>query len=277
MGACEHYEELISALIDGVLDPADRPALMEHMADCPACQAYFDDQIAMHDAMDRGQVQAPEGFAEAVLEQARRTPQDRAASRVIPLRRWRRWGALAACCALAALGVWGMQGQKQSADQALPSGAARGYVYAEGAESVEEPPPAEAPQDGSAYVEGAVCADDAGVEPAAAPPLSAASPEEEKQDSIFSERRPGENFYYDNGWIRAADGWEEAVDSLLADAGSVVYDGKTFFLREDCPEGYTTVYYFPDGESGRSYTACFDAEMEQEAIFELLLSLEISE
>ena len=60
MGACEEFEERISAFIDGQLPPEEREALMEHMADCLDCQAYFDDQIAIQDALDRAGVQAPE-------------------------------------------------------------------------------------------------------------------------------------------------------------------------------------------------------------------------
>ena len=51
MRTCEEYEALISAFIDGALADEDRAELMAHMAECPACQAYFDDQIAIHDAL----------------------------------------------------------------------------------------------------------------------------------------------------------------------------------------------------------------------------------
>ena len=52
MRTCEEYEALISAFIDGALDDDSRGELMVHMAQCPACQAYFDDQIAIHDALE---------------------------------------------------------------------------------------------------------------------------------------------------------------------------------------------------------------------------------
>ena len=63
MRTCEEYEALISAFIDGALADEDRAELMAHMAECPACQAYFDDQIAIHDALADMEVKAPEGFA----------------------------------------------------------------------------------------------------------------------------------------------------------------------------------------------------------------------
>ena len=314
MGACEHYEELISALIDGVLDPADRPALMEHMAECPACQAYFDDQIAMHDAMDRSELQAPEGFSQAVLEQVRRTPQKRAASKAIPLYRWRRWGALAACCAVVALGIWGLQGQERSGDRPLPAGAARSYVEASEAEPAEqEALPGEEARDGAVYGQ------DAAMEPAAAPTL-AALPEEKDAALFSSETTPQADlvryeeaaelfghalvpctaddfegyrlgtvgsgqepvyaeYLFTGGWVRVVDQDRagESAGRLPEDAGSVVYKGRTFLVEGASPEADTSVQYEPDGESGLSYRARFAPGTEQEDIFELLLSLEISE
>ena len=47
MRMCTEYEDMISAFIDGALTEGDRAALMEHMASCPACQEYFDQQIAL--------------------------------------------------------------------------------------------------------------------------------------------------------------------------------------------------------------------------------------
>ena len=43
MRTCEEYEVLISALIDGALSEEDRAELVAHMAECPACQAYFNE------------------------------------------------------------------------------------------------------------------------------------------------------------------------------------------------------------------------------------------
>lgn len=104
MRPCEEYEDLISAFIDGVLPEADRERLMEHMASCPACQAYFDDQVAIHDAFVRGEAPAPERLASAVMAQVCSTPQR--AKRKPILLRWQSYAALAACCALVVLGLW---------------------------------------------------------------------------------------------------------------------------------------------------------------------------
>ncbi len=104
MRPCEEYEDLISAFIDGALPEADRGRLMAHMASCPACQAYFDDQIAIHDAFVRGEAPAPEDFAPAVMDQVRAAPQKAERKRI--LLRWQSYAALAACCALVVLGLW---------------------------------------------------------------------------------------------------------------------------------------------------------------------------
>jgi len=117
---CEEYEDLISAFIDGVLPEADRERLMEHMASCPACQAYFDDQVAIHDAFVRGEAPAPERLASAVMAQVCSTPQR--AKRKPILLRWQSYAALAACCALAVLGLWSFrnaQGNQKAAQDAV--------------------------------------------------------------------------------------------------------------------------------------------------------------
>lgn len=128
MGACEHYEELISAFIDGVLAEEDRAVLMEHMSGCAGCQAYFDDQIAIHDAMDTEPIQAPGDFADTVMKRVRETPQGRPGRRTVPLRPWWRWVAAAACCAIVMLGIWNFQnltGTRAPDEPGLPAGAAR--------------------------------------------------------------------------------------------------------------------------------------------------------
>ena len=110
MRACGEYEDMISAFIDGALAEEDRRALMAHMAGCPACQNYFDEQIAIQDALTAAaaqeDIQAPEGFAEDVMARIRFTAQEKPQiwKRTVP--RWQTWAALAACCAIAAVGVW---------------------------------------------------------------------------------------------------------------------------------------------------------------------------
>lgn len=121
MDACQEYEGLISAFIDGEITETERAKLMEHMAACPACQRYFDDQIAIHDALTGLEARAPADFSEKVMARVRATPQERPheETKRIAFPSWRRWAALAACCALAA-GVWAF-GPGQARDTAQDS------------------------------------------------------------------------------------------------------------------------------------------------------------
>lgn len=123
MRSCGEYELLISAFLDGALSGEERVELADHLTACPACQQYFDDLVAMHDAFDREEIPVPEGFAQGVMSRVRETPQS---GKVIHFPRWRRWTALAACCALVAVGVWsvyrqgsGVASQTAMADSAM--------------------------------------------------------------------------------------------------------------------------------------------------------------
>ena len=123
MKPCEEYEVWISAFLDGELDGKDRAELMEHMAACRSCQRYFDDLVAIHDALDQEEAPVPKGFAEQVMERVRETEQE-APRRSISFPHWRQWTALAACCALAVLGLWSFRsarGDRTVQDAALAS------------------------------------------------------------------------------------------------------------------------------------------------------------
>ncbi len=112
MKICAEYEALISDYLDGELSAEDRAEVAAHLASCPACQQYFDDLVAMHDAFDQiGEVPVPEGFAERLMARVHETPQaeESAEKKVIFFPRWKRWAALAACCAIAVLGLWNAQ------------------------------------------------------------------------------------------------------------------------------------------------------------------------
>ncbi len=109
MKNCEEYEALISAFLDGELSGEERAETAAHLAACPVCQQYFDDLVAIHDALDREEVSLPEGFAGAVMARVRETPQEKPEKKVIAFPHWRRWAAMAACCAFAALGLWTFQ------------------------------------------------------------------------------------------------------------------------------------------------------------------------
>lgn len=151
MRTCEEYELLISEFIDGTLNEAGRAELMAHMAGCPVCQAYFDDQIAIHDALSQlEEIPAPAGLASQVMARVRETPQNRPPEKkTVPFPHGRRWAALAACCAIVVVGVLGFQGLDHTppANQA----ALRSVASAPGGRMAEpEAPPAASAEDGIA-------------------------------------------------------------------------------------------------------------------------------
>lgn len=116
MRNCEAYEEWISAFLDGELSGAEQAELRRHMAGCRRCQQYFDDLVAIHEALDQeDEVPVPEGFEERLMARMRETAQERPA-KVIRFPQWRRWAALAACCAVAMAGLWSFQ-PRRTADQ----------------------------------------------------------------------------------------------------------------------------------------------------------------
>lgn len=118
MRNCEAYEAWISAFLDGELSGTEQAELREHMAGCRRCQQYFDDLVAIHEALDQEEEgPVPEGFGDRVMARVRETAQEEKSAKVIRFPQWRRWAALAACCAVAAIGLWSFQGRK-GVDQA---------------------------------------------------------------------------------------------------------------------------------------------------------------
>ena len=124
MRTCEEYEALISAFIDGALEDGDREELMAHMAECPDCQAYFDDQIAIHDVLQGMEAQAPADFTAKVMEQVRQEPRqvpvpEQPEKKVVAFPYWRRFAAMAACCAVVVFaGFWAFGGQPDTGNVA---------------------------------------------------------------------------------------------------------------------------------------------------------------
>lgn len=146
MRTCEEYEALISAFIDGALDEEKRAELMAHMAQCPACQAYFDDQIAIHDALEGMEAQAPADFTARVMEQVRREARqpaapEKAEKKTVAFPYWRRFAAMAACCAVVALaGFWAFGGQPDTGNVAADTAVMDTGRSLTGSEETDVPP-----------------------------------------------------------------------------------------------------------------------------------------
>ena len=107
MMMCKEYEARINALIDDELDASERIEVLEHIAQCPACKAYWEDLLSMRDMLRGQECSTPVGFSDAVMARVRVTKQDKATEKkVLRFPQWKRFAALAACCAVVALGVW---------------------------------------------------------------------------------------------------------------------------------------------------------------------------
>lgn len=106
MIVCKEYEARISALIDDELSARERIEVLEHIAQCPACKAYWEDLLSIRDAL-RAQEGVPAGFADAVMARVRVTAQEKVSDRkVLRFPQWKRLAALTACCAVVVLGIW---------------------------------------------------------------------------------------------------------------------------------------------------------------------------
>lgn len=72
---CEVYWELISCAMDGALTAGEEQRLKAHLAQCPECRALMAQMQDVREAVP-GVEPAPEGFADAVMAAAARTPQE---------------------------------------------------------------------------------------------------------------------------------------------------------------------------------------------------------
>ena len=106
MRPCIDFPEQMNAVLDGEATPAQEAELTAHLALCPACAALYEDLRALREGADGLLVQAPDGFAGAVMERVRaEAAQPRL--KALPKSRRRAWmpaAAMAAVCAIALLG-----------------------------------------------------------------------------------------------------------------------------------------------------------------------------
>ena len=73
MNDCEYYSELISSMLDGELSGQQCEAVQKHIELCPDCKAMYDAFSALSAALSDGLEDAPDGFAENVMAELRRT------------------------------------------------------------------------------------------------------------------------------------------------------------------------------------------------------------
>ena len=75
MNACRPHRELLSALLDGALAPAERERLQAHLDQCPACREALDELRRTLDLIKGLEpVSPPPWLAERILERVRDAP-----------------------------------------------------------------------------------------------------------------------------------------------------------------------------------------------------------
>ena len=108
MKECEKYAALLDAFSEGDLFMEDMVQVQNHLMNCPHCQAYLENLMAMRAAFPTvEETEVPEGFADRVMAAVAEHP--RAAAPVTPAPKakkspWRKaLLPIAACCAIVVL------------------------------------------------------------------------------------------------------------------------------------------------------------------------------
>lgn len=126
MRPCIDFLERMNAVLDGEAAPAQEAELTAHLAICPACAALYGDLRALREGADGLLVQAPDGFAGAVMERVRAEAAQPGLQALPKSRRgaWMPAAAMAAVCAIALLGSGALKYfQPASGGSAAPAAA----------------------------------------------------------------------------------------------------------------------------------------------------------
>lgn len=111
-----HVErEILSALVDGELEPSLRREVHEHLRECVACRQVADEFGLIHGLVgDLPPLVAPQAFVTRALDPVPRRPVDRLTSAVFAGRR--RWVAVGAAAAATAITLGGLAMPQPSAE-----------------------------------------------------------------------------------------------------------------------------------------------------------------
>lgn len=94
---------LLDAFVDGELTAAEMAEVQAHLAECPGCQAYVDDALAIRaDFPTADSTELPADFAGHVMQAVAKTPQSRPKKQP-----WGKLAAAAACLAVIVLVQYG--------------------------------------------------------------------------------------------------------------------------------------------------------------------------
>ncbi len=131
--SCDKYLELMSAVLDGEATAKERNTLDGHLADCPSCQALFDELSAQSGALRELDCQLPAHLHGHIMDSL--PPQDAPAKKGKVIR-WQRWGSLAACLVLVVVAAVAQPWNKLNTPRSGEDPAA-----AEASQPIESPTP----------------------------------------------------------------------------------------------------------------------------------------
>lgn len=94
---------LLNAFVDGELTAAEMAEVQAHLAECPGCQAYVDDALAIRaDFPTAESTELPADFTDHIMQAVAKTPQSRPKTQP-----WGKLAAAAACLAVIVLVQYG--------------------------------------------------------------------------------------------------------------------------------------------------------------------------
>ena len=94
---------LLDAFVDGELTAAEMAEVQAHLAECPGCQAYVDDALAIRaDFPTADSTELPADFTDHIMQAVAKTPQSRPKKQP-----WGKLAAAAACLAVIVLVQYG--------------------------------------------------------------------------------------------------------------------------------------------------------------------------
>lgn len=106
---------LLDAFIDGELTAAEMAEVQAHLAECPGCQAYVDDALAIRaDFPTAESTELPADFTDHIMQAVAKTPQSRPKKQP-----WGKLAAAAACLAVIVLVQYGAElSSRNTSDEA---------------------------------------------------------------------------------------------------------------------------------------------------------------
>lgn len=146
MSSCEHYQELISRLVDDELSAEEQAVLVSHLEHCPDCAALVQAFQSISGVIAEDLEEPPEALSENVMAELRR---EAIKTKNRKKRRWKGPLATAACLAVVIAAAWLIpnmfransaapsEAPALASDQAVPQ--TRGY----GLENGDDPASAE--------------------------------------------------------------------------------------------------------------------------------------